>query len=60
MIVVMLAGVTLPRIPVNAQAAAPVTNAEHIIILSDFNEVLYGHNARQRIPLASHPMDYGV
>ena len=29
MIVVMLAGVTLPRVPARAQAEAPLTNAEH-------------------------------
>ncbi len=53
LIVVLLAGVTLQRAPVRAQAEAPLTNAEHIIILSDFNEILYERNSRQRIPLAS-------
>lgn len=53
LIVVLLAGVTLQRVPAQAQTDAPLTNAEHIIILSDFNEVLYERNARQRVPLAS-------
>lgn len=49
----MLAGVALQGMPVNAQTDDPVTNAENIVILSDFNEILYQRNAHQRIPLAS-------
>ncbi len=50
---VLLAGVMLSTVPAQAQPEAPLTNAENIIILSDFNEVLYERNAYQRIPLAS-------
>lgn len=49
----MLAGLTLPAATVSAQPEEPLTSAENIIILSDFNEVLYERNARQRIPPAS-------
>lgn len=53
LLLVLVASVALSSIPARAQPEAPLTNAENIIILSDFNEVLYERNAYQRIPLAS-------
>ncbi len=53
LLLVLLASMVLSSLPARAQSEAPLTNAENIIILSDFNEVLYERNAYQRIPLAS-------
>ena len=52
-ILILLAGVTAPAIPAHAQSEPPLTNAQNLIVLSDFNEVLYERNSRERIPLAS-------
>lgn len=57
-IVVLLGGVMAPAVPARAQQPypymdAPPTNAQNLIVLSDFNEVLYERNSRERIPLAS-------
>ena len=52
-ITLMLAGVTLSALPARAQSDPPLTNAQNLIVISDFNEVLYERNSRERIPLAS-------
>lgn len=52
-VVLVLSGAMVQSSPAHAQTEPPLTNAENLIILSDFNEVLYERNSRQRIPLAS-------
>jgi serine-type D-Ala-D-Ala carboxypeptidase (penicillin-binding protein 5/6) len=52
-ITIMLVSVSLAGTPAQAQSEPPLTNAQNLIVLSDFNEVLYERNSRERIPLAS-------
>ncbi len=52
-IVILLGGIVVPAVSARAQDEPPLTNAEHLIVLSDFNEVLYERGSRVRIPLAS-------
>ena len=51
--VILLGGIVVSAVPARAQDEPPLTNAEHLIVLSDFNEVLYERGSRVRIPLAS-------
>lgn len=55
-IVILLCGIVAPAASARAQQPymdPPPTNAQNLIVLSDFNEVLYERNSRERIPLAS-------
>lgn len=52
-VAILLGGIVLPAAPAKARMEEPLTNAQNLIILSDFNEVLYERNSRERIPLAS-------